>query len=113
MDDRLIQWLNGLREVKQKIDNDLLPIADEHSLEAPNVVINLEALTDQIAHYFDRFKVQLVPKGPSDCACRGWGCPQCDDDLYERAQEALQEERRERRRNYAEGYEAGYNDGTE
>jgi len=47
------------------------------------------------------------------CLCRGRGCSHCDDELWERGQEALREERAERRRNYSDGYEAGYNDGSE
>jgi hypothetical protein len=49
-------------------------------------------------------------KGDPNCpTCWGSGCFDCNEEIAERAREALADERRDRARSYADGFEAGSN----
>lgn len=54
-------WL-GLSEMKNKLDNEMLPISSYLGLEDPELMIAMEVLSEKIESHFKRFKLVAETK---------------------------------------------------
>lgn len=54
------QLWSGLKEVKDRLDNEINPVAGHLSIEDPELMIALEELSAKIQNHFDRFNLVAV-----------------------------------------------------
>ena len=52
-------WI-GLKVIKDKLDNEIIPVSDYRGTEDPDLTIALEELSVKIRNHFERFKLVAV-----------------------------------------------------
>lgn len=53
-------WLE-LRNIKDKLDNEILPIGGHLGIDDPELMIAMESLSEKIANHFERFRLIAEP----------------------------------------------------
>jgi hypothetical protein len=59
---KLANLWTELNTVKDKIDNEIIPIGGYLGIDDPDLMIALEQLSDKIKNHFEGFKLTAVPK---------------------------------------------------
>ncbi len=59
---KLAQLWVSLGEMKNKLDNEILPISGHLGLDDPELMIAMEELSDKINNHFERFKLVAETK---------------------------------------------------
>ncbi len=54
---KLAQLWTGLKVVKDRLDNEIIPIGGHFGIEDPELMIALEELSAKIQNHFDRFRL--------------------------------------------------------
>ncbi|MDQ3131981.1 MAG: hypothetical protein M3Q99_14630 [Acidobacteriota bacterium] len=54
---KLAQVWVSLREIKSKLDNELLPVSGHLGIEDPDLMIAMEELSEKIQNHFDKFRL--------------------------------------------------------
>ncbi len=54
---KLAQVWVSLKEMKDKLDNELLPISGHLGIEDPELMIAMEGLSEKIQNHFDKFRL--------------------------------------------------------
>ncbi len=57
---KLGQLWNKLKEVKDRLDNEIIPVGGHLGIEDPELMIALEELSAKIQNHFDRFNLVAV-----------------------------------------------------
>lgn len=59
---KLANLWTELNNIKEKIDNEIIPIGGYLGIDDPDLMIALEELSKQIGNHFERFKLTAVSK---------------------------------------------------
>jgi hypothetical protein len=59
---KLAQLWIELKEMKDKLDNEILPVSGHLGLEDPELMIAMEQLSEKIGNHFNRFKLVAETK---------------------------------------------------
>ncbi len=54
---KLAQFWTELKDMKNKLDNEVIPIAGHLRIEAPELIDAMEKLSGEINTHFDKFKL--------------------------------------------------------
>jgi hypothetical protein len=60
--EKLAQVWVGLREVKLKIDGEIIPVGHYLGIDDPDLILALETLSEKIGNHFERFKLEAIAK---------------------------------------------------
>jgi hypothetical protein len=59
---KLAQLWIALREMKDKLDNEILPVSGHLGVDDSELMIAMEQLSEKIGNHFDRFKLVAETK---------------------------------------------------
>jgi hypothetical protein len=59
---QLARWWVGLHELKQKLDNELVPISGYLEVPDDELILNMQRLSEDIENHLNMFKLQGIPK---------------------------------------------------